>query len=703
MNTIPTQIDFIESHQPALESGEYRITVEQTLDDVGTKITEQTYGVQKAFYVAGERFHILPQHIGGTFPPANSLGEHSHVLPHLMLSRTTLPWEREAVPGDTQTPWLGLLLIHEAEAADTEVAVVNLSDLEPASNSTPYFPGLNLEPGQDGADKVTVLDIKRSLLDTILPTIQALNFLSHIRQGTDDADGVTGEELAVLVANRLPQKGAINTVHLVSFENRYNPDGSFNYQTAGNDDMIRLVKLFSWPFTSTEHFKVTEGFLQDASDLPDGIKTKLLPLTGREFFTESDFTDALTNDAGLTPTELADNQNIIFKDFAYGDFAGVLKHLDRQTTTLRLPDVGNADTDAYLKMGFYPLPHEMRQGGQTASWYHGPLSPESNAETFAFPAKSSDALLRYYEANGMFDVSYAAAWELGRLLALQNTHFSTELYRWKRRYARSLRHTEQRASHGTTHLQGANRDATPEALPDTLRNWFEALHCLKGIPFHYLIPDEKLLPVESIRFFQLDKLWMEALFDGAFGIGRVTTKDHELDTLIAQEELDLLKPLVTGFILRSEAVSGWPGLQLEGYQTMPQGNDEAPITDAEKIPLLYRTNLSDNVMLCLFEGDLQTLDLHLKPEVLHFGLSPKAGGGYEKELRDSTGLENPAHKVDVVLDSHQVIQLDTLIGDIQTLYNANSSSVAWVATPTSANLALQLLEGVEKVRFIRST
>lgn len=43
-----------------------------------------------------------------------------------------------------------------------------------------------------------------------------------------------------------------------------------------------------------------------------------------------------------------------------------------------------------------------------------------------------------------------------------------------------------------------------------------------------------------------------------------------------------------------------------------------------------------------------------------------------------------------------------LISDIQTLYNAHSSDIAWVANPTSANLTLQLIEGVEKVRFIRS-
>ena len=69
--------------------------------------------------MAGERFHILPEHIHAAFPPAHSLGDHSNVLPHLMLARTTLPWERESISGDPDTPWLVLLVIHENETSWT--------------------------------------------------------------------------------------------------------------------------------------------------------------------------------------------------------------------------------------------------------------------------------------------------------------------------------------------------------------------------------------------------------------------------------------------------------------------------------------------------------------------------------------------------------------------------------------------------------
>ena len=44
---------------------------------------------------------------------------------------------------------------------------------------------------------------------------------------------------------------------------------------------------------------------------------------------------------------------------------------------------------------------------------------------------SADAALRYNYETGLFDASYAAAWQLGRLLALQNTHFARTIYRYR--------------------------------------------------------------------------------------------------------------------------------------------------------------------------------------------------------------------------------------------------------------------------------
>ena len=44
---------------------------------------------------------------------------------------------------------------------------------------------------------------------------------------------------------------------------------------------------------------------------------------------------------------------------------------------------------------------------------------------------------------------------------------------------------------------------------------------LYGVPFHYLVPDERMLPPESIRFFYLDPGWIATLIQGATSVGRL--------------------------------------------------------------------------------------------------------------------------------------------------------------------------------------
>ena len=323
-DTKPTKIHFTPYHRPALESGEYNISVSQTLtiDDKTTLEPSTT----NTFYVAGERFHILPEHIHSAFPPAHSLGDHSNVLPHLMFARTTLPWERESISGDPNistedlvpTPWLALLVIHEDETSQAVEDTVPLGNLTTDSNTSPFFPGITREPGQTDTDKVKVLDIQKGLLEAILPNAKELSWLTHARQGKDDDGNMVGEEMAVLVANRLPQKGAVTTVYLVSLEDRYTADGTFDFQSAVEQDKIRLINLYSWSFTSTEHFKVSESFLEKAVDLEDTIVERLTQLKGREFFTESAFKKAFianTEEGGadLIIEEFNDNKDFFWR------------------------------------------------------------------------------------------------------------------------------------------------------------------------------------------------------------------------------------------------------------------------------------------------------------------------------------------------------------------------------------------------------
>ncbi len=557
-------VQFTQNQRPVLKGGQYELTV--TLNPPGSGHDDRLRDpiVQRfRFTVSGDRPSPEPmkaaaaladgsrasyalafstgsqailafslsaggQAVYAVFPPDGSQGDQSQFLPHIILNRSTLPWEYRAISGREEIPWLALLLFDEDE--NPKVDIKTLGELAgkkagggpggPEAKS-PAFPAFELEPGQDESTLVNVIDVRREVLERIVPSAGDLKYLAHVRQGTD------GQSFAVIVANRLPKPGGTSRLHLVSLESRYQDNGDFDYQEAqGADDLVRLVSLYSWRFACKEA----------QPDSPNRL---------------------LNLDAGM----------------------------------LRLPSPKNLNPDAekYLAMGCAPLRHTTRQGNQTVSWYHGPLLPgENTAEEPAWPIRNSDKLLRFNQELGLFDVSYAAAWELGRMLALQSRAFSTELFNWKRsQAARQLQGQKLEGAEGKWAHLPLEAPAPPLALPPVVRAWFSDVARLKGLPFNYLVPDEQMLPPESIHFFFLDWLWLECLQDGAFSLGRVTTIDDAL-------RAGLPKPSrqTTGFLLRSSVVAGWPGLQVNGARLVPVAKD---------------------ISLCLFDGKPEVIELQPSP------------------------------------------------------------------------------------------
>ena len=60
---------------------------------------------------------------------------------------------------------------------------------------------------------------------------------------------------------------------------------------------------------------------------------------------------------------------------------------------------------------------------------------------------------------------------------------------------------------------------TAGQLPDSVLDWIAKTWLLYDVPFQYLVPDERFLPMESVRFFHLDQNWIEAMVEGALSIG----------------------------------------------------------------------------------------------------------------------------------------------------------------------------------------
>jgi len=107
--------------------------------------------------------------------------------------------------------------------------------------------------------------------------------------------------------------------------------------------------------------------------------------------------------------------------------------------------------------------------------------------------------------------------------------------------------------------------------------------------------------------------------------------------------------------------------------------------------------LSKNVLVCLFDGVVEAIDLHLKPETLHFGVDADPGtNSFSKKLRDAQGKENSSIPVPQNDTTHRVINIAQMADQIRKELNKKDPKLT---SFTSAEFALQMIEGVEKVRF----
>ncbi|WP_422769973.1 hypothetical protein ACN28C_25035 [Plantactinospora sp. WMMC1484] len=609
-------VTFSAYRRPALVAGDYQITVSQTVDRESGDFTSSY-----RFGIGAERVALPPAAIRYVFPPDGSLGDHSNTLPHLVLDRPTLPWERQTGGGAAdggQPPWLALLLFTEEERpAPRTITLADLrnDDALPSGQPAP-------ERYESDDDPVTVIDVPVPLLTESLPAYRDLHLLAHVRRGSgSDDDPAT--ETAVLVGCRLPAAGATSTVHLVSLEGRYLPGGAFHLPHPGRGvttvPTVPLVSLASWRFAC----------VSDAHSFPALVHR-------------------LADDGG----------------------------------TLRLPESGEPEADRYLRDGYVPVRHRQRQGGQGVGWYRGPLTAGPRDPGPVPPRRTPDGLLRFDPELGMFDLGPAAAWQLGRLLALAAADVGTGLNSWRRRSRRARQPVDPDYPLAVPPVD--------DTLPENLLDWLRGLTRLDGVPLRYLLPDARLLPVESIRFLGLDQGWVRHLVDGAYSVGRLGPADVERD---AATPLPLDFPEVTGALIRSEVIGGYPGLLVDGYDDADGRNPLHP----------WRVDrLTPDILLCLFAGKLARLDLHQPPEHQHLAVEleiddPATGPTVRKTLRapGGSGGGTPPPVGPLPLGARRTVPVRALADAMARALDRTAGSL------DSGDFALQLTETAERVSFLR--
>lgn len=704
-------ITFIQYDEPALKAGEYTLTATQKTNQPAP---HDTFSATRRFAVVGQRFQLAPADLGALFPPDLAVGELSGDLPHVLVTRRTLPWERSSVNGVAAAPWLAVLLFDAAEApkpvkrtaADliaekTTITVtgstVTGTGAMPAG--TVSCPGLNpLDYGEAPDDVCMTIDVDVATFSALAPTAADLPYLAHIRETdtVDTHDTVTeSEQVAVVLGNRVPLDATAAVAFLVSLENMgpLLPDdaGSPSAGLAGAST-VRLIAYRWWTFTADTGGATFQALLEGVNAAPPGqagvLNSLQVPFTG-------------PRPTGAQVQDAMDDQA-----------AGTLQPGDAQALA------HNA-----FALGYAPLTHRLRHAGRTVSWYRGPLAPLAVTAQVTTPIAGADAVTRYDPQTGMFDVSYAAAWQLGRLLALQSRSFSVALYEWRRSLGRAAAAVAEQAR-VRDGLGGmlpsvlaaraerlAAQDPTP---PAPIVQWLARLALLEGVPFNYLVPAAAMLPPESLRVFHLDSAWVAALVDGAFSIGRATTgdlardaehapavvaaalaarRDQRRNPTVAVAEGDTPRE-ITGLLLRSAAVAGWPTIAVTAW---------ADARRTTQLPLLRMDHLGADVLLCLVDGVADVFALHEPPGQLHCGVEG-APGTRTTTLREVVGTA-PGHQYDPPQGEAPVLtradgRTLQAAETAQSIVNVLNQSFGQELTRfTSAEFALQLVKGVVEVEF----
>jgi hypothetical protein len=208
--------------------------------------------------------------------------------------------------------------------------------------------------------------------------------------------------------------------------------------------------------------------------------------------------------------------------------------------------------------------------------------------------------------------------------------------------------------------QGAHVKLSPR-----LANWLLDLRLLRHIPLPYLVPDPKLLPPESIRFFHIDPTWVDRVIDGAMSAANIGTVDMTMTPATVtglrtflDEKLHLDgKGTISGMLIRSEIVARWPGMQVLAYRPAPpppDNNDKKTLVSPPgNVPILRKDTLSKNMMIVLFAGVPDEIRLREPHVGMRFGVEPKREGpGYVVSalpLDEQVGLdqEDPKAQYDI--------------------------------------------------------
>jgi hypothetical protein len=265
-----------------------------------------------------------------------------------------------------------------------------------------------------------------ALISAILPSLEELTLLAHLRQvNVEDRELNTGSTdgwFSVVMSNRLPTAGAKYRACLVSLEERT------DLVTANPPAIAQTIGLLAAVRNAAAPLAVDIQSSGDATAiLVDADARRITPAVGP--------ITAPTFGYWVPTVQLVLLYSWQFESAGIGTFRDYMQRLNvSMSGTVETPgQPPAADT------GHIPITIADRAGVDEQAWYRGPLAPMPLTRD-PLTYHSADQCRRVTPETGAEDVSYAAAFEAGRLLAAADARLAQELMRWRREaYTQSAR------------------------------------------------------------------------------------------------------------------------------------------------------------------------------------------------------------------------------------------------------------------------
>ncbi|MCX8526456.1 hypothetical protein OF897_21290 [Chryseobacterium formosus] len=626
------EIGIAASHIPTVASGKYEIKA--NLQNNLSNIQEQ----EIVFYVAGYQYTIPQNEVLAMYPPTEHTGDFAGTFPHIQFRRSTLPWEFNCESNGKKIPYIFLVILKEDELASGDFEI-----METSTN--------DLMDSLEDPEEPKPLKILKALKgnEELFPSIDFVSQLAHVRvqEHVELKDLNLPKETSILIAHRMVEPTTKYKAFVCYYSTEVITKEKDKYQLNNSNKKNEYQKtsscviLSEWSFESinTQLYQIDTNKLKNHPEFQtfqkDLIDSEVLTLEELKRKANAELNNLISiNETYLEecrlrwaklpePKSIDDFErtevnsfkkvnNYILEYLKYNgkNLKGYLSELKLQPFKAEI-NIQNKAIINLVDAAKVPLEHQLKGGGKIVSWYQGPFTNWNYSFNLGDFLKDKewvdipdhpDYLNLFNDDTKMYDMTYAAAWQLGRLIIMNDNKMLQELKKWKNDLQL---HNLIQEQNQYSHLPSLKTQA-PQ-VSDLLLNFVTALIQFRNFPLYYLLPHADLSTEESIKYFRIDNSWMLAFLYGIFSAGpKLSIIDFE-EYILNNKDLsgifDYTKPLY-GILLQSQIIKNWPHIVVELDN---------------RIDFHYVTSISNTLRLYITDQKFSGIKLYLKNENANFG------------------------------------------------------------------------------------